>query len=71
METIFATSDARGRLHISDVHEYTPVEFNDGICRYRVSILPERTGAYQVATRIFARNPLMPHRQDFELVRWL
>ena len=71
VETIFATSDARGRLHISDVHEYTPVEFNDGICRYRVSILPERTGAYQVATRIFARNPLMPHRQDFELVRWL
>jgi phosphorylase/glycogen(starch) synthase len=71
VETIFATTDARGRLHISDVHEYTPVEYNDGVCRYQVSILPERTGAYQVATRIFARNPLLPHRQDFELVRWL
>ena len=71
VETIFAQIDVHGRLHISEVREHTPVEFNDGVCKYRVSILPERTGAYQVATRIFAKNPLLPHRQDFECVRWL
>ena len=71
VETIFATLDRRGELHISEVHEYTPGEVNDGVCRYQVSFMPERTGAYQIATRVFARNPLLPHRQDFELVRWL
>ena len=71
VETIFATRDSRGELHISEVHEYTPVESADGVCRYQVSFMPERTGAYEMATRVFARNPLLPHRQDFELVRWL
>ncbi|MBR5699789.1 MAG: alpha-glucan family phosphorylase [Bacteroidales bacterium] len=71
VETVFATSDSHGDLHISEVHEYTPVEMNDGVCRYQVSFMPERTGAYQMATRVFARNPQLPHRQDFELVRWL
>ena len=71
VETIFASTDRHGALHIADVREYTPVEFADGVCKYQVSILPERTGSYQVATRVFAKNPLLPHRQDFELVRWL
>ena len=71
VETIFATPDNHGELHISEVHEYAPVEQADGVCRYQVSFMPERTGAYQVATRVFARNPLLPHRQDFELVKWL
>ena len=71
VETIFASTDRHGALHIADVREYTPVEFADGVCKYQVSILPERTGSYQVATRVFAKNSLLPHRQDFELVRWL
>ena len=71
VETIFAYTDARNQLHISEVTEYDAVEFKDGICRYQVSILPDKTGMYQVATRIFAKNPLLPHRQDFNCVRWL
>ena len=71
VETIFAYTDARNQLHISEVTEYDVVEFKDGICRYQVSILPDKTGMYQVATRIFAKNPLLPHRQDFNCVRWL
>ena len=71
VETIFATLDGRGERHINEVHEYTPVAMTDGVCRYQVSFMPERTGAYQMATRVFARNPLLPHRQDLELVRWL
>ena len=47
------------------------VEFKDGVAKYEASILPERTGMYQVATRMYAKNPLLPHRQDFELVKWL
>lgn len=71
VEMLFATADTKGKLHIQEKFEFTPVENNDGVATYRAAILPETTGLYQVAARIYAKNALMPHRQDFELVRWL
>ena len=71
MELLFATTDNKGKLHISSISEYTPVECNDGVARYQAVMTPEIAGLYQVAARIYARNGLLPHRQDFELVRWL
>ncbi|MBR1435269.1 MAG: hypothetical protein IJ584_09175, partial [Bacteroidales bacterium] len=65
------TTDNKGALHIRDKSEFKVVEFKDGVAKYEASILPERTGMYQVATRIYAKNPKLPHRQDFGLVRWL
>ena len=71
VETIFAYTDAHGQLHISEINEYQPVDFADGVCKYQCTFLPDKTGMYQVATRVFAKNPKMPHRQDFECVKWL
>ena len=71
VEVVFAQTDVRGRLHIADIQEFQVVSFNDGVCKYEVNVLPEKTGAYQVGSRIFAKNPLLPHRQDFECVKWL
>lgn len=71
VEMLFCTSDAKGRLHIQDRTEFEVVDFKDGVATYKASILPERTGMYQVATRMYAKNPALPHRQDFGLVRWL
>ena len=71
VEYLFATSDNKGQLHIQERFEFVPVESNDGTVRYQASLLPQTTGMYQVAARIYAKNPLLPHRQDFELVRWL
>ena len=58
-------------LHIQETCEFKVVEFADGTARYQAAIVPDKTGMYQVAIRMFAKNPLMPHRQDFELVKWL
>ena len=71
VEMLFCTTDRKGRLHIQDKTEFDVVEFSDSVAKYRTSILPERTGMYQVATRIYAKNPQLPHRQDFALVKWL
>lgn len=71
VEMLFATSDRKRQLHIQDKCEFKLVEFNDGIAKYQASILPERSGMYQVATRMYAKHPLLPHRQDFGLVKWL
>ena len=71
VEMLFVTSDCKGKFHIRENVEFSLVEYNDGVAHYHASILPERTGMYQVATRIYPKNDLLPHRQDFPLVKWL
>ena len=71
MEVVFAQTDIHGQLHIDQVNELKVVDYQDGACRYAVDIMPGTTGAYQVCMRIFAKHPLLPHRQDFECVRWI
>jgi phosphorylase/glycogen(starch) synthase len=71
VEVVFAQVDKRGQRHIAHVQEFKVEEFKDGQAKYTVDVLPEKTGAYEVCSRVFAKNPLMPHRQDFECVKWL
>ena len=71
VEVVFAQTDIHGQLHIDQVNELQVVDYQDGACRYAVDIMPGTTGAYQVCMRIFAKHPLLPHRQDFECVRWI
>ena len=47
------------------------LDYDDGVAKYEVNVLPEKTGAYQVGARVFAKNAHLPHRQDFECVKWL
>nr|MCR5003685.1 alpha-glucan family phosphorylase [Bacteroidales bacterium] len=71
VEYIFATYDKKGRLRIQETITLEVKSFEDGVATYEASTLPERTGMYQVATRLYPKNGLLPHRQDFGLVRWL
>jgi len=71
VEIIVATTDRDGNFKIEDKYEMTPVEYRDGIAKYRVDIVPDRSGQFSVAGRFYAKNPMLPHRQDFDLVRWL
>jgi alpha-glucan phosphorylase len=38
---------------------------------YQLEIASEDPGALHLAIRIFPKNTLLPHRQDFALVKWL
>ena len=71
VEVLFATTDKKGRLHIQERYDFSAVECIDGRAKYVASINPDSSGLYQVAGRIYAKNSKLPHRQDFELVRWL
>ena len=71
VEVIFTTQDAKGEQHIQGVEELKMVSYENGVATYRTEVLPEHTGMYQVAKRVFPKNPLLPHRQDFPLVKWL
>ncbi len=71
VEMLFTSVDRKGRLRIQDVFEFDLAGCKDGVAQFTSTILPERTGMYQVATRIYPKHPNMPHRQDFPIVRWL
>ena len=71
VELVFAQTDIHGQLHIDQVNELQVVDAQDGTARYAVDVMPGTTGAYQVGLRIFAKHPLLPHRQDFECVKWI
>jgi len=71
VEMLFTVTDKKGAYHIREKVTFECVEFVDGKAKYQASVLPERTGMYQVATRVFPKNDLLPHRQDFPLVKWL
>ena len=71
VEMLFTTSDRKGKLHLNSVFGFDLVEYNDGVATFQASILPEVTGLYQVATRVYPKNAELPHRQDFPLVKWL
>ena len=71
LEIVFAQSDTRGKVHIVDVQEFKVVSVKDGVAHYEVDVLPEKTGSYLVGARVFAKHPLLAHRQSFECVKWL
>ena len=71
VEMLFTTTDKKGRKHIQEVCEFELAGCDNGIATFRASILPERTGMYQIGTRIYPKNPLLPHRQDLPIVKWL
>ena len=71
LEAVFAQSDAHGKVHIVDVREFKVKSFKDGVAHYEVDLLPEKTGSYLVGARVFAKHPLLAHRQSFECVKWL
>ena len=71
VEMLFTSTDGKGKHHIQEVAPFELVSFENGIATFRVNVLPERTGMYQVGTRIYPKNDLLPHRQDFPVVKWL
>ena len=71
VEMLLTSTDAKGQLHIQEVFNYELVSYENGVATFKTSILPERTGMYEVGTRVYPKNAELPHRQDFPLVKWL
>ena len=71
IEVVIAEQDVRGNYHIREIHEYQLADCKDGIATYQVNVTPESTGSCEIASRMYAKNDKLPHRQDFELVKWL
>ncbi|GHU99824.1 hypothetical protein FACS1894159_04490 [Bacteroidia bacterium] len=71
VELILATLSNSGRdVSIVSKREFALQSVEAGVAHYSVEFCPGRTGYYDLATRIFPKNPDLPHRMDFALVKW-
>lgn len=71
IELVLAAPGKKGKLTVKEIFEYKVKEHKDGMATYVCDVVPDRAGAYQLAVRMYAKHPDLPHRQDFELVKWL
>ena len=70
-EILLTELNAKGEHHIVSIYPFQVKSFEAGVATYAAEVVPEISGTYETAVRIFAKNPDLPHRQDFELVKWL
>ena len=59
------------QIKLTYKQEFKLVDLKGKIATYHVDIVPTKTGAYDFGIRIFPKNEELPHRQDFNLVKWI
>ena len=71
VEMILATLGDGGRdVKIEGKNELTFDSLEGQLARYTIDAMPDRTGYFDLAMRVFPKNPLLPNRMDFALVKW-
>ena len=58
-------------LTIHDVYPFEMVKQEGNLYTFKVTFEAEAAGAYKCSVRMFPKNNLLPHRQDFCYVKWL
>ncbi len=71
VEMVFAVQDNNNKMVIQNKYDFEFVSYANGVAKYRCSMFPGSAGVYNFAGRVYAKNPKLPHRQDFDLVKWL
>jgi phosphorylase/glycogen(starch) synthase len=71
VEMIVATTSGGGRdVKIIDKKELCLRSVDGSLARYSIDSMPDRTGYFELALRVFPKNSLLPNRMDFALVKW-
>ena len=71
LELLFAARNNKGAITIKEVINYTVKEVSDGVATYECKVIPDLTGSFQMAVRMYAKHPSLAYKQDIELVKWL
>lgn len=70
-EVISELQPGRTEVQIQSTQQFKLVGQDGHRAEYEVVLRPTSPGMYERAIRIFATHPLLPHRMDFCLVRWI
>ena len=62
---------ADDRVKIQSVKELSLVKIEGSRAFYEIEFSPERPGVLNYGLRMYPKNELLPHRQDFAFVKWI
>lgn len=68
---LVAAEQKDGKLIIREKHDFTPISQEGSVALYHIDVTADAPGLLMLAIRIYPKNELLPHRQDFALVKWL
>jgi len=71
IEIIFGEKEFDQIKNIFHKSEMVPVTSENNVVIYRTQIFVTRPGVFNYAFRMFPKNSMLPHLQDFNLIRWL
>ena len=70
IEMVTVQTDADGQDHVYDVTPLSVVKKEDNLYTFEVTKSIDDAGSFKAACRMFPKNSVLPHRQDFCYVRW-
>ena len=65
------TNNENNELSIVYKKEFRLLQKKENIAHYKVEITPNDPGVFDIGIRIYPKNDLLPHRQDFAYVKWI
>jgi len=70
VELVTLTIDKKGEDHIYNVEPLEVIKREGNLYTFHVTHSINNAGSFKIAYRIFPKNDLLPHRQDFCYVKW-
>ncbi|MBR4368453.1 MAG: alpha-glucan family phosphorylase, partial [Prevotella sp.] len=58
-------------ITIHAIRPFKMVKKEGNLYTFELKFVPDQAGAYKTCVRMFPKNDLLPHRQDFSYVKWL
>lgn len=71
IEVVFYKRKSEEELELISAHEMKLKHEAGSEATYACQFNPASAGVFEYGFRMFPKHPLLPHRQDFALVRWL
>jgi glucan phosphorylase len=71
VEVVFYKRHSEKELELISTHELELDHQKAALATYTCAIQPKSAGVFEYGFRMFPKHPLLAHRQDFGLVRWL
>ena len=56
---------------VYSTHQFKMVKREGNLFTFEAEIEPSNAGTYRSCVRMYPKNDLLPHRQDFAYVKWL
>jgi len=71
VEVVFFRRISETELELIGTNELELEHQKGALATYSCDITPKTAGVFEYGFRMYPKHPLLPHRQDFGLVRWL